>query len=81
MAVANVLKAAVVVGGVVIILFFIMTVTQNNSERNRFEQFVSTYNKSYANETERDIRFKTFQVSVHARVTRQDESINLLYSF
>jgi len=62
MAVANVLKAAVIVGGVVFVLFFIMTVTRTDGQRNEFEKFASTYNKSYANETERNVRFKTFQV-------------------
>lgn len=64
MVVGNLLKAAVIVGGVVLILFFIISITYNPSEQNEFEKFVSKYNKSYANETERAIRFKRFQVSL-----------------
>lgn len=62
MAVASILKVAVVVGGVVFLLFFIMSVTQYNNERNEFDKFISAFNKSYTNETERSVRFKIFQV-------------------
>lgn len=69
MVVANLLKAAVVVGGVVLILIFIMTLTQDDNEHQQFEKFITTYNKSYVNDTERDIRFKRFQVRLYSCIT------------
>lgn len=69
MVISNILKTSVVVGGVVLILFFLMAITQNNREQTEFEQFMHMYNKSYANGTERSIRFKRFQVRHIIRVT------------
>lgn len=63
MVVSNLLKAAVIVGGVVLILFFLISITYNPNEENEFKKFISKYNKSYSNDTERVIRFKRFQVS------------------
>lgn len=65
MVVANILKAAVVVAGVVLILLFIMTITNDDNEHQQFETFITRYNKSYVNETERGIRFKRFQVRLY----------------
>jgi hypothetical protein len=62
MVVSNILRTSVVVGGVVLILFFLMAITKNNQEQREFEQFIRMFNKSYVNSTERNIRFKRFQV-------------------
>lgn len=58
----NVLKAIFIVGGVVLIVFTFITIIKNNSEQYEFEKFMSTYNKSYVNETEREVRFNQFKV-------------------
>lgn len=64
MAVSNFLKALVIVGGLVLILFFIMSTLENNNEESEFKKFINLYNKSYVNETERNMRFKRFQVRI-----------------
>lgn len=58
----SILKAIFIVGGVVLIVFTLITITKNNSEHYEFEKFMSKYNKSYENETEREVRFQLFKV-------------------
>lgn len=72
MTVSNFLKASIIVGGVVLILFFLMSIEENNNEKNEFEKFITTYNKSYVNETEWNVRFKRFQVRI---------TLSILYTY